>query len=139
LEYEEVLKKKLPAERWGWAAIHLCNLYTRLGKSDNAKALLERLAKDYSKTTAARKARQKLGLPEPEEGVTAAAPEPEPSSAQHVGETAEVFDLDKVMADEEEGPPLPSANDPPAKSRQLPEPSEGSSGPKLPPGFRRKQ
>ena len=27
LEYEEVLKKKLPAERWGWAAIHLVNLY----------------------------------------------------------------------------------------------------------------
>ncbi len=27
LEYEEVLKKKLPSERWGWAAIHLCNLY----------------------------------------------------------------------------------------------------------------
>ena len=23
LEYEEVLKQKLPAERWGWAAIHL--------------------------------------------------------------------------------------------------------------------
>src|ERR1035441_7280289 len=26
LEYEEVLKKKLPAERWGWAAIHLCKI-----------------------------------------------------------------------------------------------------------------
>src|SRR5438477_11946325 len=28
LEYEEVLTKKLSQERWGWAAIHLCNLYS---------------------------------------------------------------------------------------------------------------
>src|SRR5436190_3995757 len=28
LEYEEVLKKRLPPERWGWAAIHLANLYS---------------------------------------------------------------------------------------------------------------
>src|SRR6266852_1885511 len=32
LEYEDILKKKLPPERWGWAAIHLANLYS--GKLD---------------------------------------------------------------------------------------------------------
>ena len=35
LEYEEVLKKRLPSERWGWAAIHLANLYS--GKLNKAK------------------------------------------------------------------------------------------------------
>ena len=35
LEYEEVLKKKLPPERWGWAAIHLANLYSgKLNQSE---------------------------------------------------------------------------------------------------------
>jgi TolA-binding protein len=55
LEYEEVLKHKLPAERWGWAAIHLCNLYSRLNQSDKAMALLRRVADEYPKTGAAKK------------------------------------------------------------------------------------
>jgi len=79
LEYEEVLKKRLPAERWGWAAIHLANLYTgKLNKSEEAAALLRRIADEYGKTAAARKARERLGLPEPVAEVVTPAPEPEP-------------------------------------------------------------
>ncbi|MBM3823313.1 MAG: tetratricopeptide repeat protein [Verrucomicrobia bacterium] len=76
LEYEEVLTKKLPPERWGWAAIHLCNLYsTKLGQMDKAVALLRRLDEEYPETAAAGKARQRLAMydqgelgPEPREG-----------------------------------------------------------------------
>ena len=64
MEYEEILKKKLPAERWGWAAIHLCNIYSRMGKQDKMKALLERIVRITRKTGAAKKARHNLGLPE---------------------------------------------------------------------------
>ena len=60
LEYEEVLKHKLPPERWGWAAIHLCNLYFKLGKEDKAHELLRRIVKDYGTTAAAEKARKRL-------------------------------------------------------------------------------
>jgi hypothetical protein len=60
LEYEEVLKKKLPAERWGWAAIHLCNLYLKLGKEVEAVALLRRIDAEYGRTSAAEKARKRL-------------------------------------------------------------------------------
>ena len=82
LEYEEVLKQKLPPERWGWAAIHLCNLYTsKLNQSDKAIALLQRIVADYGATAAAEKARKRLAQLE-EEGIvppppeTAAAPAP---------------------------------------------------------------
>src|SRR6266540_2284702 len=48
LEYEEVLKHKLPPERWGWAAVHLCNLYTsKLNHSDKAIILLQRIVTEY--------------------------------------------------------------------------------------------
>lgn len=60
LEYEEVLKKKLPAERWGWAGIHLCNLYFRLNQPDKAVALLKRIDAEYGETAAAEKARKRL-------------------------------------------------------------------------------
>ncbi len=61
LEYEEVLKQKLPPERWGWAAIHLANLYSgKLGKPEQAVALLRRIDAEYGETAAARKARQRL-------------------------------------------------------------------------------
>ena len=41
LEYEEVLTKQLPAERWGWAAIHLANIYSgKLNQPDKAIVLL---------------------------------------------------------------------------------------------------
>jgi TolA-binding protein len=79
LEYEEVLKKRLPAERWGWAAIHLANLYSgKLNKTEEAAALLRRIAEEYGQTAAAKKARERLGIAEPVAEVVAPAPEPEP-------------------------------------------------------------
>lgn len=65
LEYEEILQKKLEAERWGWAAIHLCNLYYRLDRPEQAEQLLHRIVAEYGATAAAKKARTRLGLPEP--------------------------------------------------------------------------
>lgn len=65
LEYEEVLKKKLPDERWGWAAIHLCNLYFKLGQEVKAYALLQRIVKEYGETQAADKARKRLNEVDP--------------------------------------------------------------------------
>lgn len=80
LEYEEILKKKLPAERWGWAAIHLSNLYSgKLNKTEQATALLHRIVEEFGQTAAAKKARERLGLPEPVETpvvVAVAAVEP---------------------------------------------------------------
>ncbi len=87
LEYEEVLKKRLPPERWGWAAIHLANLYSgKLDKVDEATKLLRRIVDEFGQTAAAKKARERLGLPEPvappSEAPVAAAvmasPEPAP-------------------------------------------------------------
>jgi len=76
LEYEEVLKKKLPPERWGWAAIHLANLYSgKLNKIDEATALLHRIVNEYGQTAAAKKARDRLGIPEP---ILTPVPDPEP-------------------------------------------------------------
>jgi len=81
LEYEEVLKQKLPPERWGWAAIHLCNLYTsKLNQSDKAIALLQRIVADYGATGAAEKARKRLAQLE-DEGVALPSAEPPPAPA----------------------------------------------------------
>jgi TolA-binding protein len=66
LELEEVLTKRLPREKWGWTAIHLANIYSgRLNQSDKALATLDRIVRDYPDTAAAKKARQRLGLPDP--------------------------------------------------------------------------
>jgi tetratricopeptide (TPR) repeat protein len=74
LEYEEILRKNLPPERWGWAAIHLSNLYSgKLNKTEEATALLRRIITDHPTVAAAKKARERLGEPEP-------APEPLPST-----------------------------------------------------------
>jgi TolA-binding protein len=62
LEYEEVLKHKIEPERWGWAAIHLCNLYSKTGKMDKSVALLRRIESEYGETAAAEKARKRLAL-----------------------------------------------------------------------------
>ena len=65
LEYQEILKKKLPPDRWGWAAIHLSNLYSgKLEKPDEAEALLRRITNEHPQTLAAKKARERLGEPE---------------------------------------------------------------------------
>ena len=74
LEYEEVLKKNLPPERWGWAAIHLANLYSgRLNQPDKSVALLRRIDAEFGQTTAANKARERLVQIDPT-FVPAAAP-----------------------------------------------------------------
>lgn len=78
LELQEVLTKRLPRERWGWTAIRLSNLYSgRLNQSDKAMALLERIVNEYSETGAAKKARARLGIPEP---VVAAPAEESPEA-----------------------------------------------------------
>lgn len=66
LEYEEILKHKLDPERWGWAAIHLCNLYNRIGQPAKAEALLRRIVDEYGETAAAAKARDRLATIESE-------------------------------------------------------------------------
>ena len=61
LEYEDLLTKPVPRKRWGWAAIHLCNLYTgRLDQVGKAIALLQKIAVEYHDTPAAEKARTRL-------------------------------------------------------------------------------
>jgi hypothetical protein len=62
LEYEEVLKKKLPPERWGWAAIHLCNLYSKMDKQDKTIELLRRIVSEHGETAAAKKAAKRLAM-----------------------------------------------------------------------------
>jgi hypothetical protein len=80
LEYEEILKKKLPAERWGWAAIHLSNLYSgKLNKPDEALALLRRIDTEFSQTAAAKKARERLASFETQ-GTDGLKEAPEPSA-----------------------------------------------------------
>lgn len=67
LEYEEVLKKNLPAERWGWAAIHLANIYSgKLNQPEKSIALLRRIDAEYGQTTAAKKARERLSQVDPD-------------------------------------------------------------------------
>ena len=78
LEYEEILKKRLPHERWGWAAIHLVNIYSgKLNRGAEAEQLLHRIINEYGETAAAKKARERLGIAEPVAEVPVAAPEPE--------------------------------------------------------------
>jgi hypothetical protein len=77
LEYEEVLKKNLPAERWGWAAIHLANIYSgKLNQPAKAVDLLHRIDSEYGHTVAANKARERLGQIDPNFVPAAAAEVP---------------------------------------------------------------
>jgi hypothetical protein len=65
LEYEEVLKHKFNPEKWGWAAIHLVNIYNgKLNRPEQAMGWLRRIVAEHPATAAARKARERLGLPE---------------------------------------------------------------------------
>jgi TolA-binding protein len=125
LEYEEVLKSKLPDERWGWAAIHLCNLHYRLNQPDKAQALLQRIADEYPRTGAGRKARVRLGMAELQEEAaetkTEAAVESEP------GEESPIVIIEAPTAAELSAKPPPE--EPP------PEPPKSN----LPPGFRPKK
>jgi tetratricopeptide (TPR) repeat protein len=61
LEYEQVLTHKLPRERWGWLAIHLCNLYSGpLHQPQKAIDLLLRIESEFHDTKAGKKARARL-------------------------------------------------------------------------------
>ncbi len=60
LEYEEMLKHKLPDEQWAWAALHLAKCYGRLNEPEKSLALLERIHSEYGHTVAARRARKAL-------------------------------------------------------------------------------
>ena len=61
MEYESILTMELSAKRWGWAAIHLCNLYSgKLGETEKALNLLRRVADECADTTPGQKARERL-------------------------------------------------------------------------------
>jgi TolA-binding protein len=63
LEYEEILTQKLSADRWGWTAVHLANLYSGpMDKPEKAVELLRQLVETYPETAAAEKAAQRLAL-----------------------------------------------------------------------------
>jgi TolA-binding protein len=98
LEYEEVLTKKLAPERWGWAAIHLCNLYFKLDKEDKAVALLKRIDTEYGQTAAAEKARKRLEQMNIPTSVDAAAAE---------AVAAEEAAAASKAVEEDKGPKLP--------------------------------
>lgn len=130
LEYEEILKKKLPDERWGWAAIHLCNLYSKMNQPAKTMALLERIANEYPKTGAAKKARARLGIAE-------TAEEEQPQEEEAAPDTVEPPEGQVLfeVVDPEDQPPLEDEEPPPP--RPPPPPPEPKS--KLPPGFRPKK
>jgi len=60
LEYEEMLKHKLPDDQWAWAALHLAKLYGKLNELEKSVALLERLDDEYSHTIAGKRAQKAL-------------------------------------------------------------------------------
>lgn len=127
LEYEEILKHKLPPERWGWEAVHLCNLYFRLNQPDKAAALLRRVAEEYPRTKAAKKARAHLGIAEPEIEAPAEKTEAEPESS----------DENPVITMEEHPPELEPRPETPPSPPPPPPTEPPKSG--LPPGFRTKK
>lgn len=99
LELEEVLTKRLPKEKWGWTAIHLANIYSgRMNQPEKALATLDRIVRDYPDTSAAKKARQRLGIPDPVEPESAEQAAENPSS-----ESAEVPESEPA----EENPAMP--------------------------------
>lgn len=114
LEYEEVLKFKLPAERWGWSAIHLCNLYSKLGQQPKAAALLHRIVGEYPRTGAAKKARARLGLQE----LVDDAPAEKVEEALVEGEEAP-YQIE-APAGEAPAPPPPEATPPGPPKSNLP-------------------
>jgi tetratricopeptide (TPR) repeat protein len=60
LEYEELIKHKLPADQWAWSALHLAKLYGRLNELEKSVALLERIDNEYGHTVAGRRAKKAL-------------------------------------------------------------------------------
>lgn len=63
MEYEDILRLPLPAVRWSWMAIHLCNIYTgKLNNQDRALELLQQIVIEHSQTPAGKKARERLEM-----------------------------------------------------------------------------
>jgi hypothetical protein len=60
LEYEELLKHKLPDDQWAWSALHLAKLYGQLNEYEKSVALLEKLDASYAHTIAGRRAKKAL-------------------------------------------------------------------------------
>ena len=128
LEYEEILKQKLPSDRWGWTAVHLCNLYNKMGQEAKALALLQRVADEHPKTAAAKKARARLGIPEPIDETPATPPpaeEPAPGVEVAYQRTkvnidpkakinyADAMPVEETEPEEPQTPPPPRSNLPP--------------------------
>lgn len=87
LEYEEVLRIPFDSERKGWTAIHLVNLYNRLGKHDQAVALMQRIIVEFPDTPAAAKARERLdaaGIEPPQEPSQDSPPPAEEGPPSHL-------------------------------------------------------
>jgi hypothetical protein len=97
LEYEQILNFKFDRQRWGWAAIHLCNLYSKLGKTEKAIELLYRIHNEYGDTPAAEKARKRLAQIDP--------------NFSPIVEAIEA--ADQAAAQEETEPAKPESNLPP--------------------------
>ncbi len=73
LEYEELLKHRLPADQWAWGALHLAKLYGRLDQPEKSVEMLERIVNEHGRTVPATRARKALAelrqgqAPEPSE------------------------------------------------------------------------
>ena len=128
LEYEEVLKKKLPPERWGWAAIHLCNLYSKMGKTDKTLELLRRIVKEHGETAAAKKAAKRLAMFESGGDST--------SLSTDVPEGMEPPTVAQTPSAAAAAPQKPAIV---VKVRGKAEPKEEAAASNLPPGFRPKK
>ncbi len=134
LEYEEILKKKLPAEKWGWTAIHLCNIYTNMGQQDKTMVLLQKIVDDYPKTSAAKKARARLGIEEP---VAEAAPAPPPADDPPPGVEV-AYHRTKVTIDTSKGKINYADAIPQDEVKPVEPPPPAAPKSNLPPGFRPK-
>jgi tetratricopeptide (TPR) repeat protein len=61
--YEAALKLKFHPERWAWTAVRLCNLYSgKLGQSNRALKLMQRVVDEHPQTAAAAKVRKRLDM-----------------------------------------------------------------------------
>lgn len=136
LEYEEVLKHKLPPEQWGWTAIHLCNIYSsKLDQKQKAIDLLHRIAAEHPETEAAEKARKRLGLEEPEfesaQDGSSEAEEEEASSGRFVISEEDLAEMEggNIMGPEVEAEPEP---EPVSESTPAPPPVPKNPKPPMP-------
>jgi tetratricopeptide (TPR) repeat protein len=64
-DYEDLLQMEMPAEKWGWTAIRLCNIYTgKLDEIGRALLILKRLSIELPETAAGAKAQKRLAMVE---------------------------------------------------------------------------